>query len=107
MLKHRGYFFKSYDLPQYEKILQGRGLVKTDVMTYGFEFRILRSLGFIPRRWLDSAELALEKLVRKRKIPYLSYAGWVFTGVFRNERGAQAPAVPAPRRVKGGVAISE
>jgi SAM-dependent methyltransferase len=106
MLKHRGYFFKSYDLPQYEKILKDRGLVKTDVMTYGFEFRVLRGLGFIPRRWLDSAELALERLVRKRKIPYLSYAGWVFTGVFRNERGGQAPGIHAPRPSQSRAAIS-
>jgi ubiquinone/menaquinone biosynthesis C-methylase UbiE len=106
MLKHRGYFFKSYDLPQYEKILKGRGLIKTDVMTYGFEFRVLRGLGIFPRRWLDSAELALEKLVRKRKIPYLSYAGWVFTGVFRNERGGQAPLVHTSRPAQGEVAIS-
>ncbi|MGD0338881.1 MAG: hypothetical protein ABSB78_08840 [Bacteroidota bacterium] len=51
-------------------------------MTYGFEFRILRRLPFIPTRWLDNAELALERLVHRFDIPYLSYSGWVYTGVF-------------------------
>jgi len=87
MLKHRGYFFKSYDLPLYVRMLRDRGLVQKDAMTYGFEFRVLRRLRVIPRRWLDGAELALERLVRRRKIPYLSSSGWVFTGVFRNEGG--------------------
>lgn len=83
MLKHRGYFFKAYDLRTYERMLRERGLHRADAMTYGFEFRVLRRLPLIPRRWLDGLELALERLIRRRQIPYLSYAGWVYTGVFR------------------------
>jgi len=82
MMKHRKYFFKSYNLRKYERILGDRGFRRIDAMTYGFEFRIFRRIPIIPKRWLDSAELALERLVRRHNIPYLSYSGWVYTGVF-------------------------
>ena len=82
MMKHRKYFFKAYNLPRYERLLAGRGFRKMDAMTYGFEFRILRRLHLVPARLLDRAELLLEKLVRRRSIPLLSYSGWVYTGVF-------------------------
>jgi hypothetical protein len=99
MLKHRGYFFKSYDLPRYEKILRNQGLVKQDAMTYGFEFRVLRRLGFL-RGWLDRAELALERLSRQKGIPFFSNAGWVFTGVFRKQETDRVTrAAPTESRV--------
>jgi ubiquinone/menaquinone biosynthesis C-methylase UbiE len=82
MMQHRKYFFKSYNLRKYERILDTKGFRRLDAMTYGFEFRILRKIPLIPKRWLDSVELALERLVRRRQIPYLSYSGWVYTGVF-------------------------
>jgi SAM-dependent methyltransferase len=90
MLKHRGYFFKAYDLPRYTRKLSDRGLVLKNAMTYGFEFRVLRHIRPL-RKLLDAGELALERLIHRWKIPYLSSAGWVFTGVFRKEQGEQAP----------------
>ncbi len=85
MMNHRKYFFKSYNLRKYERILSGEHFRKLDAMTYGFEFRILRKIHLLPSRWLDRAELVLEHLIRRFSIPYLSYAGWVYTGTFKKE----------------------
>ncbi len=83
MLKNRKYRFKSYNLWKYERLLGTLGLRRVDGMTYGFEFRLLRRWRLVPERFLSGLELRLERLVRRRAIPYLSYSGWVYTGVFR------------------------
>lgn len=85
MLKHRKYHFKAYNLRKYERILALRGLRKLDAMTYGFEFRILRRIRVIPKAFLNGVELVMERMFRKVRIPYFSYSGWVYTGVFRND----------------------
>jgi ubiquinone/menaquinone biosynthesis C-methylase UbiE len=83
MLKHRRYGFKSYNLWKYERLLHGMGFRRLDAMTYGYEFRILRRWKVLPERWLSAIELAMEKAFRKVTIPYFSYSGWVYTGVFQ------------------------
>jgi ubiquinone/menaquinone biosynthesis C-methylase UbiE len=83
MLKNRKYGFKSYNLQKYERLLRGFGLHRIDAMTYGFEFRVLRRLKLLPERFLSSVELVMERVLRKVHVPYFSYSGWVYTGVFR------------------------
>jgi len=85
MLKNRKYGFKSYNLWKYERLLGDLGLRRIDAMTYGFEFRLLRRWKLLPERFLSDLELWMERLLRRRAIPYLSYSGWVYTGVFRNQ----------------------
>ena len=83
MLKHRRYGFKSYNLWKYERLLGNLGLQRIDAMTYGFEFRLLRRWRLVPERFLSGIELWMERALRRVAIPYLSYSGWVYTGVFR------------------------
>jgi len=83
MLKNRQYGFKSYNLWKYERLLRGFGLRRIDAMTYGFEFRVLRRLKLLPESFLSTVELVMERVLRKVTVPYLSYSGWVYTGVFR------------------------
>jgi ubiquinone/menaquinone biosynthesis C-methylase UbiE len=83
MLKNRKYGFKSYNLWKYERLLRGFGLRRIDAMTYGFEFRVLRRLRVLPERVLSTVELVMERVLRKIAVPYFSYSGWVYTGVFR------------------------
>lgn len=82
MLKNRKYGFKSYNLWKYERLLGGMGLRRIDAMTYGFEFRLLRRWKLLPERFLSAVELWMEHGLRRVKVPYFSYSGWVYTGVF-------------------------
>ena len=81
-ITERKYFFKAYNPWKYERVMAKEGFRKLRAMTYGFEFRILRKLKLIPLRWLDKVELMLERIIHKFNIPYLSYSGWVYTGMF-------------------------
>jgi SAM-dependent methyltransferase len=85
MLKNRKYGFKSYNLWKYERLLHGFGFRRIDGMTYGFEFRLLRRWKLLPERFLSALELWMERVLRRVTIPYLSYSGWVYTGVFRKQ----------------------
>lgn len=80
MMRERGYQFKAYNLHTYEQFLATRSLRKIEAMTFGFEFRLLRRMKFIPEPFLDGLELLLERLLRK--VPILSSLGWVYTGLF-------------------------
>ena len=83
MVRHRGYYNKSYDLPKFEDFLAKNGLNRVDAMTYGFEFRLLRRTRLVPARWLDRLELSLERLGREGRLPLVPRAGWGYTGLFR------------------------
>lgn len=83
MLKHRKYGFKSYNLWKYERLLGEAGLRRMDAMTYGFEFRLLRRWKLVPEKRLSDLELWMERTFRRVRVPYFSYSGWVYTGVFR------------------------
>ncbi len=83
MLKNRQFHFKSYNLWKYEPMIAHPNFRKVDAMTYGYEFRLLRRLKFIPESFLFSLELFLENAFRRISIPYFSYAGWVYTGIYK------------------------
>jgi ubiquinone/menaquinone biosynthesis C-methylase UbiE len=83
MLKNRKFHFKSYNLGMYEPMIEHPNYRKVDAMTYGFEFRLLRRLKFIPESFLFRLELFFEELFRKVPIPYLRYSGWVYTGIYK------------------------
>lgn len=83
MLKNRKFHFKSYNLWKYEPMIEHPNFRKIDAMTYGFEFRLLRKLKFVPESLLFSLELFFEKILRKIRIPYFSYSGWVYTGIYK------------------------
>jgi len=80
--EHQKYFYKAYNPWRYERFMAQNGFKLVDAMTFGFEFRLLRRLHLVPVRWLDKFELALERFVHRFKIPYLSYSGWMYTGLF-------------------------
>ncbi len=83
--KERQYSYKAYKLGKYERLMTKAGFQFRHAITYGFEFRRLRKLKLIPTRWLDDIELSLERMILKHKIPFLSYSGWIYTGVFTKE----------------------
>ena len=83
MLKNRQFHFKSYNLWKYEPMIEEPNYKKIDAMTYGFEFRLLRKIRILPESFLFSLELFLEKLFRAVHIPYFSYSGWVYTGIYK------------------------
>ena len=85
-ITERNYFFKAYNPWKYERVMAKEGFKLNKAMTYGFEFRILRKVKVIPIRWLDNFELFLERFINKYNIPYFSYAGWVYTGVFTSQK---------------------
>ena len=83
MLKNRQFHFKSYNLWKYEPMIEQPNFRRVDAMTYGFEFRLLRRLKFIPESFLFSLELFFENVFRRIPIPYFSYSGWVYTGIYK------------------------
>ncbi len=83
MWENRKFHFKSYNLWKYEPMIMHPNYKKIDAMTYGYEFRLLRRLKFIPESLLFSLELFFEKIFRKFSIPYFSYSGWVYTGIYK------------------------
>jgi ubiquinone/menaquinone biosynthesis C-methylase UbiE len=83
MLRNRQFHFKSYNLWMYEPMIERPNFRKIDAMTYGYEFRILRRLPFIPESFLFALELFLEELFRRVPVPVLSYTGWVYTGIYK------------------------
>ena len=85
MLANRKFHFKSYNLWQYEPMIEAPNYRKIDAMTYGFEFRLLRRVPFLPESLLFRLELFLEETFRLLPIPVLSYTGWVYTGIYRRQ----------------------
>ncbi len=83
--QERQYFYKAYKLRKYERLMSKAGFRFRRAITYGFEFRRLRKLKIVPARWIDRAELFLERLIRNHNLPYLSYSGWIYSGVFIKE----------------------
>ena len=77
------YRHKSYNLWEFERLMKAYGFQRIDAMTFFFPMRILRRMKFIPESWLDSFELFLEKFFRAVRIPYFSYSGTTYTGVFK------------------------
>ncbi len=83
MMKNRKFHFKSYNVWKYRRLVENPNFTCVDAMTYGFEFRLLRRIKVVPERILFAAELFLEKFFRKFTVPYFSYSGWVYTGIFK------------------------
>jgi hypothetical protein len=83
MLQNRKFHFKSYNLWMYEPMIEHPNYRKVDAMTYGYEFRLLRRLKIVPEQLLFRLELFFEQLFRELPVPYLSYSGWVYTGIYK------------------------
>ena len=77
------YRHKSYNLWEFERLMKAYGFERVDSMTFFFPMRILRRIKLIPESWLDSLEVFLERLFRALRIPYLSYSGLTYTGIFK------------------------
>jgi ubiquinone/menaquinone biosynthesis C-methylase UbiE len=77
------YRHKGYNLWEFERLMKAYGFQRVDAMTFFFPMRILRRIKFIPESWLDSLEVFLEKFLRAVRIPYFSYSGTTYTGVFK------------------------
>lgn len=80
--KERQYSFKAYKIRKYERVMKDAGFKRKRSMTYGFEFRRLRKLKIIPVSVLDGTERFLEGFIHKYRLPYLSYSGWIYSGLF-------------------------
>lgn len=77
------FHFKTYHPWKFEQVMQSKGFELVDARTLGFEFRILRRMKLLPVKAIDRLELLLERFIRNRKLPYLSYSGRRYIGLFR------------------------
>jgi ubiquinone/menaquinone biosynthesis C-methylase UbiE len=77
------YRHKGYNLWEFERLMKAYGFQKVDAMTFFFPLRLLRRIKLIPESWFDSLEIFLEKFFRAVRIPYFSYSGTTYTGIFK------------------------
>lgn len=82
---HSHYCYKSYNPWKLERMMAAAGFRFVDAMTFGYEFRILRRLRMIPESVLNAMELGLETVFRRVPLPYFSYSGDFYTGIFQRE----------------------
>lgn len=79
------FHFKTYHPWRFEKVLKGCGFTFVEARTLGYELRLLRRSHLIPLQWLDRLELAMERFSRERYIPYFSYSGRRYIGLFHKD----------------------
>ena len=85
VMKNRKFQLKAYNLRKYQRLITYPNFTRVDAMTYGFEFRLLRRLKFVPTGFLESLELFLEKFFRKLQLPYYASLGWVYIGIYKRQ----------------------
>lgn len=81
----RGYHNKVYTLKKFEKVIAQYGYALIDSRTFGHEFTITRKFNLLPKRFVDWMELTLERVFRAVTLPYFSYSGWGYIGLFRKD----------------------
>ena len=77
---------------RFERALRGSGLELVRAMTFGYQFRLLRRLKLLPELLMSRLEVALERWSTDHRIPYFSYAGEAYIGLFRKTNTVLPPA---------------
>ena len=77
------YRHKSYNLWKLERFMKNIGYRLVTARTFGYDFRIIRRLKFLPELLLTTLEINMEKLFHKIRIPYFPYSGQVYIGIFQ------------------------
>lgn len=80
-----GIYYKLYNPWKLNRLMKERGFHLVDSMTAGYEFRILRRMHVLPDSILSKVEIGMEKMFRKFRLPYFSYSGQFYTGLFRKD----------------------
>lgn len=81
----RRFRYKLYNPWAFEAFMNRCGFILVDSMTFGLEFRILRRLSIVPEPWLHRAEVMMEALMRRFRMPYLSYMGESYNAIFQKQ----------------------
>lgn len=80
---NNGIHYKLYNPWKLNRLINGKGFHLMNSMTAGYEFRVLRRMGILPETMLSKVEIGMEKLFRKSRLPYFSYSGQFYIGLFR------------------------
>ncbi len=77
------HLYKLYNPFWIEELMLMNNMKKINAITYGYPFKFLRRVNFIPKQILNYCERKIEWFVHKTRMPLLSYSGEFYIGIFQ------------------------